>query len=276
MNKKIIPAALPFIQWAGGKRSMIPFLARFIPDKIKTYREPFIGGGAIFFAFSNRIEKAHLSDTNKDLINTYKIVQKKVEPLIKLLGKHQKNHHARSGKTYMDGNTYYQRIRQQIPTCRIERAARFIYLNKTCYNALYRVNSSGKFNVPQGRKTNPDICNPARLRSSSKALKKATIKVADFKETKPDQGDFIYCDPPFDGCFTAYQANGFDSSEQDRLHTIAQQWDNAGATIILSNANTKNMRKLYKDWNIKRGKARRSISQDVKTRILTTELIVMN
>ena len=200
----------PFVKWAGGKRRLVPALAPYFPDEIGTYWEPFVGGAAVFFAFARRIKHAVLSDTNEELVLTYQIVKSDVEALIEQLRLHKRKHDKRAGQTYEDGKTYYRRVRDAEPTEPVEIAARFLYLNKTCYNGLYRVNSKGKFNVPEGRYKNPDICNADRLRETSQVLQNATIRVGDFTSiVQPSRNDFVYCDPPYDGVFTSYQASGF-------------------------------------------------------------------
>ena len=139
-----------------------------------------------------------------------------------------------AGQTCEDGKTYYRRVRDTKPSDPVEIAARFIYLNKTCYNGLYRVNSQGKFNVPEGRYKNPDICNAARLRESSQALENATIRVGDFASVvQPGRDDLVYCDPPYDGVFTGYQASGFGENDQERLRNAANAWTRSGARVVL-------------------------------------------
>ena len=268
-------AVLPFVKWAGGKRSLIPYLAPHFPDKIDTYWEPFVGGGAVFFTFANRIKRAYLSDTNKDLTITYQIVKTNVDGLIERLREHERMHYARKGMKYSDGMTYYQRVRASEPSDLLEVAARFIYLNKTCFNGLYRVNKSGQFNVPEGSYANPDICNVERLRKASKTLTKATIKLGDFSRVvAPSNGDFIYCDPPYDGCFTDYQADGFKGDSQTRLRDAANSWKSKGAVVVLSNADTPAMRKLYKDYVIHNASAPRHINSKGNRRGAVAELII--
>lgn len=270
-------AALPFLKWAGGKRSLIPLLAPCFPDEIDTYWEPFVGGGAVFFTFANRIRRAYLSDTNLDLMITYKMVKEKVGDLIELLREHERKHTLRRGRRYADGRTYYQRVRETDPKDPLEVAARFVYLNKTCYNGLHRVNKSGRFNVPEGGYVNPDICNVKRLTMASEALANATIKIGDFScSVAPSAGDFVYCDPPYDGCFTDYQAGGFRLDEQTRLRDCAEAWINKGATVVLSNADTHAMRRLYKGWRICNAAALRSINSNGNGRGPAAELIITN
>ena len=268
-------AAMPFVKWAGGKRSLIPAIAKHFPDEVGTYWEPFVGGGAVFFSFAERVERAILGDTNEDLAITYQMVKNDVEALVERLGEHERAHRRREGKRYKDGKTYYYRVRDEEPTEALDVAARLIYLNKTCFNGLYRVNRSGKFNTPEGKYKNPDICNAERLRKASNALQRAQIVLGDFQKTQPGAGDFIYCDPPYDGCFTGYQAAGFDDAAQRRLRNAASQWREAGATVVLSNADTPQMRKLYADWRIKQVQAPRNINANAEGRAKTAELIII-
>ena len=268
-------AALPFVKWAGGKRALISSLAPYFPAEIGTYWEPFVGGGAVFFTFADRIQRAFLSDTNEELVITYQVVKDDVESLIERLQDHDRHHRRRKGKQYSDGRTYYLRVRADKPIDALDMAARFIYLNKTCFNGLYRVNKSDQFNVPEGRYKRPNICNPERLREASKALEKATIRVGDFSRVvQPADGDFIYCDPPYDGTFASYQAAGFDDEEQSRLRDSANQWAADGARVVLSNADTAAMRRLYSSWAIAEAKAPRSINCLGNGRGAAQELII--
>ena len=233
------PPAAPFIKWAGGKRSLIPDIAKYFPDKIGTYWEPFVGGGAVFFTMADRIDRGFLSDANEELIIAYQVVKSDVDALMEALKEHQRKHFNDEG--------YYNRIRKQSPSTALDMAARFLYLNKTCYNGLYRVNKQGKFNVPKGRYKNPDICNEDRLRAASKVLAKATLRVGDFERTvNPGSDDFVYCDPPYDGCFTGYQAGGFSDDDQQRLRSACDSWVEAGANVMVSNADTPLIRRIYK------------------------------
>lgn len=267
--------ALPFVKWAGGKRSLIPALAPHLPDWIETYWEPFVGGGAVFFTFAKRIGNAILSDTNEELILTYFVVKTEVEALIDQLRRHERRHHQRAGRRYADGHTYYLRVRAARPKDKVEIAARFIYLNKTCYNGLYRVNRHGQFNVPEGRYKNPDICNAARLREASRTLRNATIRLGDFSRVvQPGKGDFIYCDPPYDGSFSSYQASGFGEKDQERLRDAATLWIGKGAKVVLSNADTPAMRSLYSGYHLHETAAPRLINSKSTDRGNAAELII--
>lgn len=234
---RVDAAAAPFVKWAGGKRALIPGIAAHFPRRVKRYWEPFVGGGAVFFSFADRIDRAVLSDSNEELIIAYRVVKSRVEELIEALREHERRHAEQR---------YYLRVRSQRPTDALEIAARFIYLNRTCYNGLYRVNRQGKFNVPRGNYKNPNICNAERLRAAGKALAKAALRVGDFaRRAAPDKGDFVYCDPPYDGSFTSYQPGGFTAEDQRRLRDAAKKWSAAGASVVLSNSDTPHIRNLY-------------------------------
>lgn len=231
------PAA-PFIKWAGGKRALIPDIAKHFPERIDTYWEPFVGGGAVFFTFAARIDKAILSDTNEELVLAYKVVKEQVEDLIEALRQHEARHKKED---------YYLQVRGQEPDTSVAIAARFIYLNRTCYNGLYRVNQQGKFNVPKGRYKNPTICNAEGLHAASQVLQKATIRLGDFEKiVKPSADDFVYCDPPYDACFTQYQAGGFSDEDQARLRQAGEEWVKAGANVMISNSATSRIKRMYR------------------------------
>lgn len=280
------PTAVPFIKWAGGKRSLLPQLLQHFPNEISTYWEPFLGGGAVFFTLANHIRSARLSDSNVELMITYQVVKERLPDLLVRLREHERKHQQRKGKKYADGNTYYLKVRANQNRAasanqwqdEVEVAARFIYLNKTCFNGLYRVNRSGKFNVPEGGYANPDICNEERIQSASEALAGATLEVGDFSKITPRRGDLVYCDPPYDGTFNGYQATGFDGDAQARLRNAAQEWAANGATVVLSNADTPAMRHLYSDstWDIYKASAPRVINSDGSGRDAVAELIITN
>ena len=190
--------ATPFVKWAGGKRSLISEIEKVFPDKVDRYYEPFVGGGAVFFAFADRIEEAILSDSNLYLVLTYKAVKEHLEPLLEALKKHEVAH--------KQNDQYYNEVRRQKLDEKniVSIAARFIYLNKTCFNGLYRENRKGEFNVPKGRYENPAICNEKVLKDASYVLQNVDIICDDFeKVVEPRAGDFIYCDPPMTIVFLA-------------------------------------------------------------------------
>ena len=230
--------ARPFLKWAGGKRTLIPEIAQRLPESFHTYWEPFLGGGAVFFALDSRIANARLSDVNGELALTYQMVKAKVQGLIDLLKHHESQHHLQG---------YYQSMRKMIGSPdALDVAARFIYLNKTCFNGLYRVNKKGEFNVPQGRYAKPVICDVDNLHNASEVLQKAMITFGDFEaQVDPGGNDFIYCDPPYHGTFTGYDASGFGEGEQRRLRDAVLRWHRQGAAIMVSNADTPLIRNLY-------------------------------
>lgn len=263
--------ALPFVKWAGGKRSISPIIEAFLPENIETYHEPFVGGGAVFFAFQERIKTATLADLNEELILAYISISKHTDQLIQALEKHARNHEVK--------DKYYYTVRdKQKPKDNIGIAARFLYLNKTCFNGLYRVNKSGKFNVPIGKnKSTPKICNPENLKNVARVLEKATIHVGPFHSTiSPQRGDFVYCDPPYDGTFAGYQAEGFGDADQEHLRNTADKWGKEGVSVMVSNSDTPFIRRLYKDYNIHPITAYRHISSKGETRGEKPELLITN
>ena len=230
----------PFVKWVGGKRNLVHSILQNFPKKFNDYYEPFVGGGAVFFSISDRIRNAIISDNNLELILTYKTIQKNPQQLIELLKVHQKNH----------SKDYYYKMRSLELTKPIEIAARFIYLNKTCYNGLYRVNKKGKFNVPMGRYKNPNIVQQENILACRNALQTVNILYGDFERIKPREGDFIYCDPPYhptnEISFTEYTQQNFTEAEQARLRDYITDLTKHGVYVMLSNSNTKFILDLYK------------------------------
>lgn len=265
--------AAPFIKWVGGKRSIISEITARIPKKINSYWEPFLGGAALFYELNGGPKKSFLSDVNIDLVITYKVVQKDVESLIKQLKVHEKKHN----------EEYYYKIREkQHLEDPIELAARFIYLNRTCYNGLYRVNSKGEFNVPIGSYTNPDISQEDRLRKCSNALKRADIKHLDFTEINPQAGDFVYFDPPYhpttETSFTKYASGDFTEKDQARLRNFAIELHKKGVNVMLSNSNTPFINDLYKSSIFKIGivNAPRMVNCKPNKRNSVEEVLITN
>lgn len=233
--------AVPFVKWAGGKRTLAKELASLMPTAFNTYWEPFVGGGALFFEANRRIAQAVLSDTNAELITCYSAVKRNPEPLIAAL----KSHASRHSKTYY----YAVRSRHTLQDS-TEIAARLIYLNRTCFNGLYRVNRKGEFNVPMGSYSNPKIVNGTNLRACSEALQSARVESLDFKDIEPTEGDFVYCDPPYDplsatASFTSYTKDSFGPEDQMNLRDIALKWHRAGVKVMISNSDTDFIRNLY-------------------------------
>lgn len=279
--------ALPFLKWAGGKGQLLKQYDEFFPKvPMRYYFEPFVGSGAVFFHLRGHglFEHYSLSDVNKELINCYQIVKNEVEELIKLLAVHKKLH-TEQGKEY-----YYQirakdRESQWKNTSPVERAARMIYLNKTCFNGLWRVNSQGQFNVPMGRYKAPDILNEDRLLAASAALQGVELKVSGFEQVLEyaQEGDFVYFDPPYvplspTANFTSYSADSFGESDQRHLADIFAKLDKKGCRVMLSNSDTRLVRELYQAFHfgIKEVNARRAISSNGSDRGPITEVVVLN
>lgn len=268
----------PFIKWAGGKKQLIEQFAPFFPKKIEVYYEPFVGSGVVAFFLLERhheIKKIYLSDINEELIITYNVVKNNIEDLIELLKKYKRNHN----------KEFYYKIRSQdIKTLsKVEIAARFIYLNKTCFNGLYRVNSKGEFNVPIGDYKNPLICAEKDLRDISKFLKKDDIRVKQFYDAVKDakEGDFIYFDPPYyplddKASFTKYTKEKFLDEEQKLLAKVFRELDKKGCKIMLSNSDTEFIRNLYKGYHINIVRAKRLINCDASKRGKINELVITN
>lgn len=236
--------ASPFVKWAGGKRSIIDKLEENLPNEFGDYYEGFVGGGALFFHLFNLgcIEQAFLSDVNIDLMLAYKVIQQDLETLIEKLKQHKEKH----------DKEYYYRVRdKQHLQDPIEVAARFIYLNKTCYNGLYRVNKKGEFNVPIGTYKNPGIVQEDNLRLVNRALQFADLKYQSFEKIQPKENDFVYFDPPYHpvngSSFTSYTKLDFSEDDQTKLRDFALELHKAGVLVMLSNSNTDFIQKLYKN-----------------------------
>lgn len=276
----------PFVKWAGGKSRLIPVIEKHIPKTFSRYFEPFLGGGALFFYInqSNRRNKnfsSYLSDTNPELINAYIIIKKYPHKLITLLREYEK-------KYYVNPKTFYYELRDRNNSDKIHCAARFIALNKTCYNGLYRVNKNGGFNVPFGRYIKPKICDENNLLNITCLLRNPNtiIQKKDFEEillNNVKSNDFVYLDPPYNPInetsrFTNYTNSGFDIHQQKRLANIFHRLDNIGCKIIQSNSDTEIIRELYRDFsnNIVKIGSIRSINSKPQKRSGHTELIIKN
>lgn len=268
--------AHPFLKWAGSKRQLLPELLARVPEKFTTYHEPFLGGGALFFELAGRSEtpmRAVLSDSNSRLIRTWTTVRDSVGDLVKLLQVHATKHYVDQAKYY-----YKQRARTKtIDTAsNVELAAWFIYMNKTCFNGLYRVNGKGEFNVPMGSYKNPVICDEENLHACSLALAYSTIECRDFrfllKRGIAWKGDFVYFDPPYvplskTSHFTAFTKGGFTEHDQEELARLAKEVrDHWEAHVLVSNSSAPLVRKLYKGWKIEAVSARRAINSKADKR----------
>ena len=279
-----VARSYPFVKWAGGKGQILSELDLLIPTKFNRYFEPFLGGGAMFFHLvsdRNMRFTSYLSDTNDELITAYKVVKDSVAELIQVLKKHQREY----DKNPLE---YYYKLRDRIqPRNDVEIAARFITLNKTCYNGLYRVNKIGKFNVPIGRYKNPTICDGMNLRNVSMVLRysNAVIHTNDYKEvlSRVEKDDFIYLDPPYNPVsrtsnFTAYTNRGFDDDDQLELKKVFVQLNDKNCKVLLSNSDTLFVRKLYSDFSnhFREVNVSRAINCKASKRIGHRELLIYN
>jgi len=266
-----------FIKWVGGKRQLLEQFKPLFPKKIERYLEVFVGGGAILFYIIQHYKPRYvfISDINEELINTYEIIKNDVENLIIELKKLKQLHNKEN----------YYKIRSEDPKLLspLTRASRFIYLNKTCFNGLYRVNSKGGFNVPIGSYKNPSIVMEKELREISKLLKKVKIKVMSFEKItrQAKKGDFIYFDPPYyplnnKPSFTTYTKGNFLEKEQKKLAQVFKKLDKKGCKVMLSNSDTDFIKELYKEFKINFVNANRMINCDGKNRGKIKEVVVIN
>ena len=262
---------LPFLKWVGGKRQLIPSLERMLPRRMNRYFEPFVGGGALFFHL--KPVKAALFDINRELIDTYRSVRDVVEGLIGEL------------RSMPHSEEHFYALRNVRPDelSVVQRAARMIYLNRTGFNGLYRVNREGRFNVPFGRYANPTICDPENLRACSASLKGAEIVSRSFDEIEEiaAPGDFVYFDPPYvpaspTASFTSYAADGFRMADQERLANLFRRLAERGVNAMLSNSDTPITRELYEGCFGQRVMARRNVNCDPTRRGAVGELVVTN
>lgn len=276
-----LPSPRPFLKWAGGKGQLLPELL----DRVRRarpyarYHEPFLGGGALFFelARGRGLPRAHscLSDANARLIETYASVRDHVEEIIALLQAHQARH----------CEAYFYATRAQVPDSPVARAARIIYLNRTCFNGLYRENSRGEFNVPYGRYRNPAICDAENLRNAAVALKRACLSHGHFIDTlkTAKRGDLVYLDPPYHpvsktSSFTSYEQSNFGRIEQTALRDCCMELHRRGVAFILSNSCTPFILELYKstDFRVEIVEANRMVNSKGDRRGKIPEVLMLN
>ncbi|RMH40274.1 MAG: DNA adenine methylase [Gammaproteobacteria bacterium] len=274
--------AKPFLKWAGGKQQLLKQFERLFPSQFNRYIEPFLGGGAVYFYLWNRgqIQSDHslLFDINEELINTYRVVRDQLDLLIELLEEHARQH----------CREYYYSVRalDRKPNffmSDVERAARTIYLNKTCFNGLYRVNRKGEFNVPMGSYKNPQIFQEATLKAASDALQGTLLDVRDFRSVTAiaRPGDFVYFDPPYvplsaTANFTSYTSSNFDQEDQHALASVFQELTERGCYCMLSNSYTPLVLELYEEFRIEVLLANRAINSKGNSRGLIREVVVLN
>ncbi len=270
----------PFVKWAGGKRQIIDKLKQYVPNEYKTYYEPFVGGGALLFELSPK--KAVINDYNSELINVYECIKddKKFDAMCKELNKHEAEH---SEEHYYEVRNIDRDKKKFSKLVDYKRAARTIYLNKACFNGLYRVNSKNEFNVPFGKKLKVNTYEGQNLGIVCGYLNynDVTLLSTDFEEAvkTAKKGDFIYFDPPYDSdtsTFNSYTEAGFGKDEQVRLANLFKSLSNKGCYVMLSNHNTKLINELYKDFNIHVIKANRNINANGKKRGAVEEVIITN
>lgn len=289
----------PFIKWVGGKGQLIEEIEKMLPsdgEKVLTkYAEPMVGGGALLFNVLSRyqFDELYISDINPELINAYIAIKQNVEALIKRLNEMQMTFLPldENGRKY-----YYYNVRDKFNTAKLsdstsaEKAAYFIFLNKTCFNGLYRVNRKGLFNVPMGSYKNPTICDADNLRNIHEALQNVTIVCGDYSQSQSfiDSETFVYLDPPYrpiseTSAFTSYNSDAFDDNEQIRLAKFIDEINAAGAKIVLSNSDPKNVNEednffdnLYKNYKINRVEASRAINSKGDKRGKINELLICN
>ncbi len=272
--------AKPFVKWAGGKRQIIKELKKYIPEDIECYYEPFVGGGALFFDLAPK--KAVINDFNGELINVYRVLCdfEKYTKMCNLL----KAYEAKNSEEFYYEIRNKDRNKSSISKMSdYTRAARTIYLNKACFNGLYRVNSKNEFNVPFNKKLKLNTYDGENLLTIHTYLimNDITIMNGDFEKSVENakSGDFVYFDPPYDtlnNSFTSYTENGFGKEEQRRLFDVYKRLDKKGVKVMLSNHNTPFINELYKDYNIRVIKAKRNINSNGKGRGSVEETIITN
>ncbi|RJX24778.1 MAG: DNA adenine methylase [Dethiobacter sp.] len=277
-----MPAA-PFVKWAGGKNQLLSSYLSFLPKAFNNYFEPFVGGGAFFFFLFNesKISSAYLNDSNSELVNLYLSIRDDCEQLIEALRNHENNKLSRD---------YYDHIRNWdrdaaffLNLHPLERAARTLFLNKTCFNGLYRVNKKGQFNVPFGKYKSPRILDEANLRAASGALSGVKLSCQDFRlaVATAREGDFIYFDPPYhpvssSAFFTSYTEDNFSYADQVRLAQTFRDLDKRGCKVMLSNSYLQPVLDLYKGYRLEKIMAKRTINCKAGGRGPVPEVLVLN
>jgi DNA adenine methylase len=267
--------AQPFVKWAGGKRRLLDVIVPMLPPTFRNYYEPFAGGAALFYAVAHHARRCYLSDTNLELVITYRVIKEQPELLIARLKKYAARH----------SEEQYYRVRRAKPKDDVEMAARLLYLNRTCFNGLYRVNKrDGAFNVPFGRYTKPNIVQENTIRACHLLLRKVTLRHEDFRKLgrRPQAGDFVYFDPPYhptgDDSFTSYTREDFDEADQLGLRDYALELHERGVFVMVSNSKTRLTEMLYRRKEFKRRtvQAPRRINCQSANRGCVEELLITN
>lgn len=269
----------PILKWVGGKRQLLAEIMPLINKNCSTYVEPFIGGGAVFFELQPK--KAIINDYNSELINVYLVIKNNPEELIIELGKHESN----NTEDYFYEMRATDRSIEYATMTNLQKAARIIYLNKTCYNGLYRVNSSGQFNSPYGKYKNPNIVNATTIRGMSKYLNSTNVDIrqGDYKDVLKGlrKGAFVYLDPPYmpistSSSFTGYTENGFSYDQQVALKKECDKLNEKGILFLQSNSDCPEIRELYSEYEIKTVQAKRSINSKANKRGEISEVLIYN
>lgn len=290
-------SARPFIKWVGGKTQLLPEIRQRYPENIIKYCEPFVGGGAVLFDVLQTFHpnEVLINDINPELINLYENIRNNCEPLIQLLEHFQTEYletpEADRQNLYLGKRaTYNHFIEERNPEHNLEKAALFIYLNKTCFNGLYRVNRNGLFNVPFNRAKNPLICDSENIRECSQLLQNVQMHVGDYSYCRDfiDENTFVYLDPPYrplteSSSFTSYNENGFTDVQQIELGNFITEMAHRGALIAASNSDPHNANEqdeffdnLYADFNIERVQATRMVNSNARRRGPINELLISN
>lgn len=269
----------PLLKWVGGKRQLLSDIVPMIDNNCSTYVEPFVGGGAVLFGMQPK--KAIINDYNHELINVYKMVRDNLDDLLEALRVHAE----KNSPDYYYEIRAWDREERLNQMSNVEKAARIIYLNKTCYNGLYRVNSAGQFNSPYGRYKNPNIVNEAVLKAVSKYFKNNDIDIrnGDYRDAliNLDKRSFVYLDPPYmpissSSSFTGYTEGGFDYNRQVELKEECDKLTQQGIRFVQSNSDCDEIRELYREYKIKTVKAKRSINSVAKKRGEINEVLIYN
>lgn len=276
MRKNVLVA--PVVKWVGGKRQLIDDLTPLFPKKITAYCEPFVGGGAVLFSLQPKI--AYVNDINAELINIYEVIRDDVDALIAALSEHKNEE-----KYFYSIRDWDRDIETYLQRSKVQRAARIIYLNKTCYNGLFRVNNAGEFNAPYGHYKKPNIVSAPTLRAVSNYFQSTqlTFTNTDYAEvlSNVSKGTFVYLDPPYDPVsdtanFTGYTRGGFDRTEQVRLRECCDELTRRKIKFMLSNSATEFIREQYADYDITPVRAKRAINSNASKRGHVDEVVIRN
>lgn len=272
-------SVVPFLKWAGGKRQLVSEIVRLLPEGLSrlTYCEPFVGGGALLFALQP--SRAVVNDCNSELINVYRVVRDNPDALVESLKRHENSAEYFYALRALDRNPGLEALSD------VERASRVIYLNKTCYNGLYRVNGSGEFNTPYGRYRNPNIVNEPVIRAVGAYLRRADIRLSNEDYGRVLDGlphdSFVYLDPPYhpvseSSNFTGYVRGGWTAEDQERLKRACDALDGRGIRFLLSNSSAPLIRELYADYDIRVVRASRAVNSVAEKRGAVDEFLIRN